>query len=67
MKPTIKLELTEKEAQALIVMLDAALRETASEMRQFSPVKDPLWFAHLRDQYYTAERIFNDLREPQLI
>lgn len=66
MKATIKLQLTEKEAQALILMLDVAMRETASEMRQFSPVKDPLWFAHLRDQYHTAERIYNNLREPEL-
>lgn len=67
MEATIKLQLTEREAQALIATLDGGMREIASEMRQISPVRDPLWFARLRDEYQTAHRIYNRLREPELI
>lgn len=67
MSQKIKLELTEVEAHALTRAIDAEMRETAEMMRKVSPVKDYLWFAHLRDQYQTAERLFNKLREPQLV
>jgi hypothetical protein len=63
----IKLELTDKEAKDLMSVLDGGLRELAAEMRQISPIRDPLWHAHLTDMYQTSERIYNNLREPYLV
>ena len=63
----IKLELTEQEAKALMSVLDGGMREIASDMRRTSPIKEALWFAHLRDLYQTSERIMGNLREPQMV
>ena len=67
MEQKIKLELTEQEAKALISVLDGGMREIASDMRRTSPIKESLWFAHLRDLYQTSERIMGNLREPQMV